>query len=75
MVPDFRLNKSFDRLEALTETEKDKSSFYAMNAVIMPARTGSAVMRMSAVKIWEKVSRIIIAMLPGHRRAIVFQKQ
>ena len=43
-----------------------------MNAVIMPARTGSAVMRMSAVKIWEKVSRIIIAMLPGHRRAIVF---
>ena len=27
VVPDFRLNKSFDRLEALTETEKDKVEF------------------------------------------------
>lgn len=45
-----------------------------MNAVIMPARTGSAVMRMSAVKIWEKVSRIIIAMLPGHQESYRFSK-
>lgn len=41
VVPDFRLNKAFDKLNMLSEQEKNKVEFYAMNAVGLDVKTES----------------------------------
>ena len=46
VVPDFRLNKSFDRLGALTKGRKTRWNSCATNAVGSPVRTGKPAMRM-----------------------------
>lgn len=39
VVPDFRFNKRFDRLSTLSEEQKKKRSFFAMNVVISDVPT------------------------------------
>ena len=53
VVPDFRLNKAFDRLDTLPE---DQNSC-ATSAAGMTARTGRPVMRTSAAKTWARTVR------------------
>ena len=46
VVPDFRLNKVFDKLNGLSAPQKDKLSFYAMSAVGLAVKTENIVMRL-----------------------------
>ncbi len=75
VVPDFRLNKLFDKLKGLSQPQKDKLSFYATSAVGLAAKTENIVMRLSVVKILEKNVLIITALRLMLLRVIVFQKQ
>ena len=45
VVPDFRLNKAFDRLNTLPDLQKNKVEFCATNAVSLAVWTESAVMK------------------------------
>ena len=61
VVPDFRLNKAYEELNTLTESQKDKVEFL-WNAT-----------KPSAAGIWER-SRILAVLRRGRRRAIVSPK-
>lgn len=73
VVPDFRLNKAYEKLNTLTESQKDKVEFCAMSAAILAARTGRNATKPSAAGIWER-SRILVVPHRGRRRAIVSPK-
>ena len=62
VVPDFRLNKVFVRLDMLSAEQKDKLNFFVMNVVGLDARTENIVMKQSAVGIWEKNKEIFIVL-------------
>ena len=73
-VPDFRLNKSFDKWKTLSQ-RKTRWNFYVMNAAGSDAGTEKAAMRLSAAKIWERTARSTIARLLTPVMVIVFQRQ
>lgn len=74
VVPDFRLNKAFDKLGTLTKSRKARWNFCATNAVISAVPTGKAVMKMSAVKVCVRIARILYAVLPAATRGTSFQR-
>lgn len=57
VVPDFRLNKAFDRLNALPDEKKRKVEFCATNAAGLTAGTEKPAMRTSAGKAWGRLRR------------------
>lgn len=75
VVPDFRLNKSLENLNRLSQQQKDKWNFCATNAVGLAAKTGRNVTKQSAAEILERTARNIFVLPLTEIRAIVFQKQ
>ena len=63
VVPDFRLNKAFDKLNTLSQ-----------NAAGRDAGTEKPAMKRSAARIWVKTARSITARHQKERGAIFFQK-
>ena len=55
VVPDFRLNKSFDKLNTLSQTQKTKWNFCVMNVAGLDVRTENAVTKQSAARIWKRI--------------------
>ena len=74
VVPDFRLNKAFDKLGTLTERQKSKVEFLCNECCISAVPTGKAVMRMSAAKVYVRIAGILYAVLPAVTRGISFQR-
>lgn len=72
VVPDFRLNKAFDRLSGLSAAEKDKVEFLATSAAGSAAGSGSAAMRRSAAKTSGWTGRSTAAPRRGRTAAIAF---
>ena len=70
VVPDFRLNRAFDRLAALPQSQKDKVEFLAMSAAGSDARNAEPAMRPSAAKIWVCPARSITAAPQAQRAGI-----
>lgn len=75
VVPDFRLNKSFDNLKALSQHQKDKVEFCAMSAAGLAARIGRNATRRLAAKIWARIARSIIALHLMQGRDISFRRR
>lgn len=75
VVPDFRLNKQFEQLNILTQLQKDKVEFLAMNVAGSVVRTGRLAMKPSVAKILEKSVLSITVWRRSLNGAIVFQKQ
>ena len=73
-MPDFRLNKAFDKLNTLSQAEKDKVEFLCNECCWFGAGTEKPAMKRSAVKIWVKTVRSITARHRTGRGAIFFQK-
>ena len=75
VVSDFRLNKSFDNLKALSQHQKEKVEFCAMSAAGLAARTGRNATRRLAAKLWARIARSTIALRLMQGRDISFQRQ
>lgn len=75
VVSDFRLNKSFDNLKALSQHQKEKVEFVAMSAAGLAARTGRNATRRLAAKLWARIARSTIALRLMQGRDISFQRQ
>ena len=75
VVPDFRLNKQFDKWNTLTVDQKDKIEFLCNECCRFGCKDRKAVMRLSAGKILGKPFLIIRALHQMRRKAIDFQKQ
>lgn len=75
VVPDFRLNKTFDRLGSMTCRQKDKVEFCVMNVAGLDAMTEKNAMKLSAVKILGRIYLNIYAVLPVLTKVIDFPKQ
>ena len=74
VVPDFRINKAFDKLNTLSQAEKDKVEFLCNECCWFGCRDRKSAMKRSAVKIWVKTVRSITARHRTGRGAIFFQK-
>jgi hypothetical protein len=48
VIPDFRLNKLYDKLDTLSQVQKYKVEFYAMNAARITVKTEKHAMEMQA---------------------------
>ena len=76
VVPDFRLNKSLENLNRLSQQQKDKVEFLCNECCWFgPAKTGRNVTKQSAAEILERTARNIFLTALTEIRAIVFQKQ
>lgn len=75
VVPDFRLNKSFDNLKALSQHQKEKVEFCAMSAAGLAARTGRNATRRLVAKIWARIARSIIVLHLMRGRDISFRRR
>lgn len=60
VVPDFRLNKAYDRWKTLSWQEKDKVEFLCNECCCLAVRTGKPVMKRSAARILEKIGNITV---------------
>lgn len=58
----------------LPKGRKARWNFFATNAVISVVPTGKAVMKMSAVKVYVRIARILYAVLPAATRGTSFQR-
>jgi len=74
VVPDFRLNKSFDALDTLSQPEKDKVEFLCNECCWFGCTERSAATKPSAAKIWRR-SANIGAPPPARRRATAFPRR
>ncbi len=75
VIPDFRLNKQYDKLDTLTQVQKDKVEFLCNDAARFTAKTEKRAMKMLAGKISEKTvpSTSVLHLMPS--TDIVFQRQ
>ena len=74
VVPDFRLNKAFDKLNTLSQAEKDKAEFLCNECCWAGCRDRKPAMKRSAARIWVKTARSITARHQKERGAIFFQR-
>ena len=70
VVPDFRLNRAFDKLAALPQSQKDKVEFLCNECCWFDARNAGPAMRPSAAKIWGCPARSITAAPPAQQEGI-----
>ena len=74
VVPDFRLNKSFDALDTLSQPEKDKVEFLCNECCWFGCTERRRCYEASAAKIWGR-SANIGAPPPARRRATAFPRR
>lgn len=75
VVPDFRLNKTFDRLGSMTCRQKDKVEFLCNECCWFGCNDRKNAMKLSAVKILGRIYLNIYAVLPVLTKVIDFPKQ
>lgn len=73
MVPDFRLNKSFDKLKALSQHQKDKVEFLCNECCWFGCADRKKCYETVSRKIWEWIARSIIAWRLIRGRDIFFE--